>query len=165
MGGTAGTLIFTWGNPSRGDDAIGPSIHDRLAGEGFDDVDLLTDFQLQIEHTIDLENRQRVLFVDADVATEAPFELSELAPARDHSYTSHAMSPRALLTVYEQVNGRAPPPAFLLAIRGYEFGLGLPLSAPALRNIDEAFDLILRLMAARDMVSWRGLCCKNGQEA
>ena len=62
------TLIFTWGNPSRGDDAIGPQIYDLLQQEPLSDVDLLTDFQLQIEHAVDLENRQRVLFVDASVS-------------------------------------------------------------------------------------------------
>ena len=58
-------LIFTWGNPSRGDDALGPAMYDLLQNEDISGVDLLTDFQLQIEHAIDLEGRERVLFVDA----------------------------------------------------------------------------------------------------
>ena len=73
-------LIFTWGNPSRGDDALGPALYDLLQQEELNRVDLLTDFQLQIEHSIDLEGRERVLFVDASTSAKAPFELSRLQP-------------------------------------------------------------------------------------
>ena len=139
-------LIFTWGNPSRGDDALGPAMYELLLQEGFNDVDVLTDFQLQIEHSIDLEGRKRVLFVDASTSANAPFELTRLQPEQDTSYTTHAMSPQALLSVYQQVNGRMPPPAWLLSIRGYEFGLGLPLSASANKNLLAAFDHIKSLL-------------------
>ena len=139
-------LIFTWGNPSRGDDALGPAMYELLLQEDCSGVDVLTDFQLQIEHSIDLEGRKRVLFVDASTSANAPFELVRLQPEQDSSYTTHAMSPQALLSVYQQVNGRTPPPAWLLSIRGYEFGLGLPLSAAANKNLLAAFDHIKSLL-------------------
>jgi hydrogenase maturation protease len=139
-------LIFTWGNPSRGDDALGPALYELLENENLKGVDLLTDFQLQIEHSIDLEGRKRVLFVDASTSATAPFELCRLQPEQDASYTTHAMSPQALLAVYQQVNGFAPPPAWLLSIRGYEFGLGLPLSTTANKNLLAAFDHIKSLL-------------------
>ena len=139
-------LIFTWGNPSRGDDALGPAMYELLLQENFSGVDVLTDFQLQIEHSIDLEGRKRVLFVDASTSANAPFELTRLQPEQDSSYTTHAMSPQALLSVYQQVNGRMPPPAWLLSIRGYEFSLGLPLSTSANKNLLTAFDHIKSLL-------------------
>ncbi|RKZ06180.1 Ni/Fe hydrogenase [Candidatus Fermentibacteria bacterium] len=139
-------LIFTWGNPSRGDDALGPALYDLLQQEELNGVDLLTDFQLQIEHSIDLEGRERVLFVDASTSANAPFELSRLQPEQDASYTTHAMSPQALLSVYQQVNGSAPPPAWLLSIRGYEFGLGLPLSTAARKHLLAAFHHVKELI-------------------
>jgi hydrogenase maturation protease len=135
-------LIFTWGNPSRGDDAIGPCIHDRLQAADLAGVDLLTDFQLQIEHALDLENRERILFVDASASAQPPFEFCALQPDRDRSYTTHAMSPGALLSVFTQINGQQPPPAFLLSVRGYEFGLGLPLSEQAQGNTESAYRFI-----------------------
>ncbi len=55
-------VIFAVGNPSRGDDAIGPECYGRLekllkneilAGS----VELIEDFQLQIEHALDLQGR------------------------------------------------------------------------------------------------------------
>ena len=83
-------LIFTWGNPSRGDDALGPALYELLQQENLSGVDVLTDFQLQIEHSIDLEGRKRVLFVDASTSAEAPFELSRVQPEQDASYTGLA---------------------------------------------------------------------------
>ena len=144
-------LVFTWGNPSRGDDALGPALYELLLKENPEHVELLTDFQLQIEHAIDLEHRDRVLFVDASVTANAPFELVRLQPEQDASYTSHAMSPQALLAVYQQVNGCAPPPAWLLSIRGYEFGLGLPLTAAARENLQAAFRHIRQLFDSTGM--------------
>ena len=139
-------LIFTWGNPSRGDDALGPALYELLQQADLNGVELLTDFQLQIEHSIDLEGRECVLFVDASTSASAPFEIIRLQPEQDASYTTHAMSPQALLSVYQQVNGSAPPPAWLLSIRGYEFGLGLPLSPAARKHLLAAFNHVKELI-------------------
>ena len=151
------TLIFTWGNPSRGDDALGPAMYDLLQSEIYNGVDLLTDFQLQIEHAIDLEGRERVLFLDASTSASAPFEFIRIQPEQDASYTTHAMSPQALLSVYRQVNGCAPPPAWLLSIRGYEFGLGLPLSTAANSNLLAAFNHIKSLLDPAQSAEWTDL--------
>ena len=147
-------LIFTWGNPSRGDDALGPAMYDMLEQRLPDGVEVLTDFQLQIEHTIDLESRERVLFVDASTSANPPFEIQPLMPERDASYTTHAMSPQSLLSVYRQVNNCEPPPAWMLSIRGYEFGLGLPMSAQARQNLNTAFEYILALLKNEESVEW-----------
>lgn len=141
-------LIFTYGNPSRGDDALGPAMFDLLEKHKLEtgklaDVDLLTDFQLQIEHAVDLEQREYVLFIDAGVSCSAPFELHRLKAARDDSFTTHAMSPAAILAVYRQINRCEPPPAYLMTIRAYEFGLGLEMSAQATENLQKAFKYII----------------------
>lgn len=143
----APALIFTYGNPSRGDDALGPEMFDLLARRkretrDLDSVDLLTDFQLQIEHAVDLENRQCVLFIDAGMSCPEPFELQPLQAERDDSFTTHAMSPAAVLSVYEQINRHAAPPAYLLTIRAYEFGLGVPMSVAAWKNLQQAYQYV-----------------------
>ena len=150
------TLIFTWGNPSRGDDALGTEAYDLLQKEDLADVDVLTDFQLQIEHAVDLENRERVLFIDASISATAPFEFYRLKPAQDDSYTTHAMSPESLLATYEKVNKVTPPPAFMLSIRGYEFGLGLAMSARATANLADAFVFIKQLVS-KSTGDWQAL--------
>jgi hydrogenase maturation protease len=144
--GVRPVLVFAWGNPSRGDDALGPALlelletRQRESGE-FAGVELLCDYQLQVEHALDLQGRQRVLFIDASVSAQTPCELQQLQPEQDASYTTHAMSPAAVLAVYEQINDEPPPPAFVLTIRGYEFELGEELSAQARANLQQGYAL------------------------
>lgn len=133
-------LVFGWGNASRGDDALGPLCMERLraAPRPAAGVDFLDDYQLQIEHALDLVGRSRVLFIDASLSCSAPFEVTPLAAAPDASRITHALSPQALLQVFRELRGEAPPPATLLAIRGQRFELGAPPSAAALANLSLA---------------------------
>jgi hydrogenase maturation protease len=135
---TAPLLVFGWGNASRGDDAIGPLFIERLRALRLAGVECLDDYQLQPEHALDLAGRERVLFVDASLSCAAPFEVTPLQPQRDASFSSHAMSPAALLQAFVDVHRCAPPPATLLAIRGERFALGDPLGAAAQLNLDAA---------------------------
>jgi hydrogenase maturation protease len=133
-------LIFGWGNPSRGDDALGPLFVERIEALALPGVECLTDFQLQVEHALDLENRSRILFVDASLEAPAPYRHSRLFAARDASFTTHAMTPEAVMQVYEELHDEAPPPCTLLAIRGERFELGESLSPGAAAHLDAALD-------------------------
>ena len=135
---TAPVLIFGWGNPSRGDDALGPLFIDRIAALQLPGVECLTDFQLQVEHALDLEGRRRILFVDASLDAPAPFSVKLLEAARDASFTTHAMTPEAVMHVYVELHNEAPPPCTLLAIRGERFELGEAISATAASHLDAA---------------------------
>ncbi|MCM2295424.1 hydrogenase maturation protease [Rhodoferax sp.] len=135
-------LVLAWGNPSRGDDALGPlclaALREQLPDGLQDQVEFLEDYQLQIEHALDLVGRARVLFIDASLNCPAPFERSALRASQDASLTTHALSPQALLQVYQDVQGTAPPPCTLLAIRGEQFELGAPPSPAALAHLKSA---------------------------
>lgn len=134
-------LILAVGNPSRGDDALGPLLLERLASEPSvqaGQVELLTDFQLQIEHAMDLVGRQQVFFVDAQVDLQTAFRFSRLSPAPDRGPHSHALSPRAVLATYAQLYGE-PPAAWLLAIRGEHFELGAGLSPASEQALADAY--------------------------
>jgi len=135
---TAPLLVFGWGNPSRGDDALGPLLIERIAALQLPGVECLTDFQLQVEHALDLENRRRILFVDASVDAAAPFAVTPIEAARDASFTTHAMTPEAVMQVYVELHDEAPPPCTLLAIRGERFELGEELSPAAAGHLDAA---------------------------
>lgn len=128
---TAPILVFGWGNPSRGDDALGPRFVEAIEALKLPGVECLTDFQLQVEHALDLQGRSRVLFVDASLKAAAPFEAKLIAAEKDASFTTHAMSPQAVLQVYCDLQDEEPPPTWLLAIRGEGFELGEPLSPAA----------------------------------
>ncbi|NCC40114.1 MAG: hydrogenase maturation protease [Gammaproteobacteria bacterium] len=140
-------LILACGNPSRGDDALGPLLIERLdreLTEARGSVAALVDFQLQIEHVLDLDGAECVIFVDAASTGRAPFDVLPVRARADAYLSTHAVSPSALLALCARVIGRAPPPAWVLAIRGYEFTLGAPLSAPAGANLERARRFLAR---------------------
>lgn len=135
------TLVFGWGNPSRGDDALGPLAVEAIEAFQRADVECLTDFQLQVEHAMDLHGRRRVLFIDASASAPPPFTVSTLHGRADASYTTHEMSPEAVLHVYASVFG-PPPPAVLLAVRGDVWELGQDPTATALGNLAAALSWV-----------------------
>jgi hydrogenase maturation protease len=147
-------LIFGYGNPSRGDDALGPLLLDRLEAEQIPNIECLTDFQLQVEHALDLQNRELILFVDAHLSCEPPFTLTRLHPETDRSYTTHAMSPAAVLQVFTEICPQSPPPAFLLSIRGEQFELGEGLSQAAQQYLEAAWQFTQTLCQHPTEEAW-----------
>ncbi len=125
------SLIYGIGNVGRQDDGLGWAFVDRLEQcipalpahlrrtyqLGFEDADLISRYA-------------RVLFIDAtkDPAVES-FTLSRPEPELDLSFTSHAISVRAILATTLQCFGQIPD-AYLLAIRGYEWELQEGLTGP-----------------------------------
>lgn len=139
---TTPILIFGWGNPSRGDDALGPLFVERIEALTLPGVECLTDFQLQVEHALDLQGRERILFVDASLdagsENEVPFRHHRLFPARDATFSTHAMTPEAVMQVYVDLHDEEPPPCDLLAIRGERFALGEPVTPMAAAHLEAA---------------------------
>ncbi|HMT92721.1 hydrogenase maturation protease [uncultured Thiothrix sp.] len=135
-------LLFGYGNLGRGDDALGVLLQEAIAALQLPRVECLTDMQLQVEHITDLVGRERILFVDADVSCAAPYLLEKLTAQQDDSYTSHALTPAALLHAFRQVYGMDAPPTQVLHIRGYVFELGDDLSLKARENLAQALSLI-----------------------
>jgi hydrogenase maturation protease len=146
---TAPILVFGWGNPSRGDDALGPLLVERIETMRLPDVECLTDFQLQVEHALDLKERRQVLFVDAsiDIATIAA---TRIEPNRDTTFSSHAMSPQSVLQTYLDIENSAPPPSWLLAIGARSFELGDPLTPDATANLEAALAWARKWLAGKE---------------
>jgi hydrogenase maturation protease len=141
-------LVLAVGNPSRGDDAIGPELAARLAAAGLPGVEVIDEFQLQVENALDLVGRKRVIFVDAGTGTKPPYEFRRLEAAAEFLHTSHALSPEAVLATYRRVTGHEPPEAWLLCVRGESFELGAPLSAAACDHLSAAWPALLELSRA-----------------
>ena len=131
-------LLFGYGNPGRGDDGLGPMLVEHIDQLRLTGVTCLVDMQLLIEHATDLTGFDQIIFVDADMSCQEPFEFSAAYAEKDDSYTSHALTPAALLHVYQHIRQGAVPAAFLLRIRGYHFELGDTLSAQANSNLAAA---------------------------
>jgi hydrogenase maturation protease len=148
-------LVFGYGNLSRGDDALGPLLLEYVENHcDLSAVEIQSDFQLQIEHALDLEHRSIVLFVDASVKGDSAFDFTLLEPARDKSYTTHAMSPAAVLDVYQSIKKQTPPPCFLLSIKAEKFELGEGLSTRAENNLRQACLFADHLLQNPDFKIW-----------
>jgi hydrogenase maturation protease len=147
-------VVFGWGNESRGDDGVGPLLLARIAAAGWPDTATVEDYQLQIEHALDLDGCDCALFVDAGKDTPAPFSFGAVAPRRATTHTSHALAPEAVLDVYAQIKGRAPPPAFALCVRGERFELGEGLSREGAERLEAAWAFVQALMRERSLAAW-----------
>lgn len=155
---SARVVLLGCGNPSRGDDALGPDLLARtsawLAGRPGLDVRIVEDFQLQVEHSLDVADADLVLFIDADASATAPFCLRRTWPARDDSFTTHELSPEAVLHVAREVTGREPPPAWVLGVHGERFDLGAPMSVAAHGHLEVAWDELLELLSDPRASAW-----------
>jgi len=166
-----GVVIFAVGNRSRGDDAIGPLLLERLlpwlgAAARAHEFELIDDYQLQIEHALELRGRRLALFIDAGVDTPRPFQFYPVvaAPAAGSSST-HQLSPQGVLEVYRRIETAAAPPAFVLCVRGERFGLGEGLSDQARAHAQAAWEQLTRLCRRPDAARWRDLANTPGPGA
>ena len=148
-------VVFGWGNDARGDDGLGPLLLARVAEREVGRRDTIEDFQLQIEHALDLDGAEAALFLDAGRNTPAPFTFTEVEPQRGETFTTHAIAPEAVLEVYARTLGKRPPPSFTFCVRGERFELGEGLSAAAAERLETAWDFLQGLMRERTLEAWR----------
>ena len=71
------------------------------------------------------------------------------------SHSTHALSPESVLAVLPRISEEAPPPAFVLCVKGESFELGEGLSAAADAGATAAFDLLRQLSRHPDRATWR----------
>ena len=138
--------VIAWGNESRGDDGAGPLLARRLDELADPGIEVIEDFQLQVEHVMDLRSEVPVLFVDASVEIEGGYRLDRLRPTIDSSISTHNVSPNALLGLFEKTLGKPAPDAYLLHICGAAFELGTGLSESTQRNAEAAWTFLADLL-------------------
>jgi len=124
-------------------------------------VTAVEDFQLQVEHTLDLQGRDLALFVDATASGHAPVVLHRVQPAVDFSFSTHSLSPPALLQAFVTLDRGTPPTAFSLAARGHSFSLGHSLSEQAAQSLEEAWVLLERMLESPSSKAWEELCAPD----
>jgi hydrogenase maturation protease len=152
---TSPILIIAIGNESRGDDALGPLLLRQLKAQiNPQQIELLEDFQLQIEHAADLLDRELVLFVDAGLDTPAPYSFYRAKPDTGRTLFSHALAPEAVLATYMQVYQEEPPPSFVLCISGNQFELGAPVSPQAESHLQAARNFVQAMLHDADADTW-----------
>lgn len=159
----APVLILAIGNESRGDDALAPLLLRKLDAwlatqPQRELVELIEDFQLQIEHATDLLGRELVLFIDAGLDTPAPYSFYRTGPGDGRTLFSHALAPEAVLATYTQVYKHFPPAAFVLCLRGEQFELGVPPSAQAIQHVELAYTFMRELLQKAEVPAWGNRC-------
>ncbi|HEX2694485.1 MAG TPA: hydrogenase maturation protease, partial [Acidobacteriota bacterium] len=100
MGGFVGrTLVIGIGNPGRGDDGLGPALVELLEAAGLEGAVFDSNYQLNIEDALACSKVETVIFADASETGEAPFAFTELEPAYEIAFTTHELSPAAVLAL------------------------------------------------------------------
>jgi hydrogenase maturation protease len=134
--------VLAWGNISRGDDAAGPLLAEKIQQLNLDGVVLQEDLQLNIEHVMDLHSQIPVLFIDASCKPGHGFYLEKISAEPDSSISTHSVSPAALLHLFEKTNGSSAPEAFMLHISGKQFELGESVSQHTQAALDLAWEYL-----------------------
>lgn len=156
---TPPVLVIAVGNESRGDDALAPLLLRQLQDwinnhELQDRIELLEDFQLQVEHAADMLERELVLFIDAGLNTPPPYTFYRIAPNEGPTVLSHALVPEDVLATFVQVYQQDTPPSFVLCISGMQFELGEPLSEAASHNLEVASSFARELLQTAEPAAW-----------
>jgi hydrogenase maturation protease len=139
-------LVLGYGNPGRQDDGLGPAAASAISRMGWRNLTAIDDYQLNIEDALDVATHDIVWFVDAAKTGQAPFSVSDVLPSATTEFTSHLLRPAALLAIAKTYCHRAPP-AFLLAIRGYEFEFVETLSQGGEENLSVALAMLTNSIA------------------
>ncbi|MBE9608770.1 Ni/Fe hydrogenase [Chitinilyticum piscinae] len=157
---TAPILFFGYGNPARGDDALGPLLAARLADwlgkQGLQEqVEVLEDFQLSPEHACDLYDRHLLILADASLRISEPCRCSLLAPVAPACWASHAATPAELLWYADTLLGIRIPHAILIELQGNTFELGSGLSQAGKQALEAGW------LAACELISKELQLCRT----
>lgn len=156
-------VVLAVGNDARGDDALGPLLMTRLEALDPPGVARVLDFQLQVEHALDLDGVALALFVDAHCRQEVPVALAPIQ-AEPTTGASHALSPAQVLGVGRRI-GRAMPEAWLMSLAGADFSLGQGLSPVGQASLEAGWRCLQALLANPTGEAWRALAQGLGELA
>jgi hydrogenase maturation protease len=129
-GNMARTLIIGYGNPLRGDDAVGFLAAERIRELVRDpEVEVLAVHQLTPELMEPISQADRVIFIDAAANGEPGVITETRIEGEVASSFTHIATPQALLAGAQRLYGRSPS-ATLITITGRDFDIGDWLSEP-----------------------------------
>lgn len=139
-------LIIGYGNPLRGDDALGQVAAKHLAQRFRNDkhIHVQSVHQLTPELSEKLADYGRVIFIDSrhsEPAGELFLEEIEPASAADTRSFSHYVTPAELLLLANKLYDSSPN-VLLTGITGNIFDIGQPLSAPVRHALPLLYDAI-----------------------
>lgn len=142
MDGPTRILVIGYGNPGRLDDGLGPAFAEAVEALGLPHVTVEADYQLTVEDAEAVARHDLVIFADAAVDAPTPCYLRRVEPEASVSFTTHSVSPAAVLGLARELFG-ATAEGWLLGIRGVAFAaFGEGLSPEARANLRAALELV-----------------------
>ena len=138
------TLIIGFGNPGRVDDGLGPSCIKMLENLNLNEnyFTLDSDYQLTLETSFEIAEHDEVIFIDASISPEEPFYFKPVLESKEEGFSTHSISPEALMQLTRCLYDKAPK-ATMLGIKGYHFDeFGEYLSIKAEENLNRAFNFL-----------------------
>ena len=135
-------LVIGYGNPGRKDDGLGPALAEAVTASNLAGVSVEQNYQLMVEDAAAVAEHDLVVFADAHRTCAEPFILTELEPDPEPTFSTHSVSPGAVLSLAREHFG-AKARAYVLGIRGYDFeSFEEGLTDRARANLDQAIAFI-----------------------
>jgi len=139
------TLIIGYGNSLAGDDALGFYVVKELAGTIMpEEVTVKYIHQLMPEHSQEISEYQRVIFIDAEENAEPGKLICRRVnkdDLRDTSTTAHDFTLDSILLLAEKLYGNIPE-VHLITVTGNNFNVGEELSLPVKKMIPNVINMI-----------------------
>jgi hydrogenase maturation protease len=146
-GGDFMDLVIGYGNDLRGDDAAGRLVVGRVAGRAVAGAEILSVHQLTPELATQVAGADRIVFVDAYVAT--PGDITRVERVTGDGVDpplGHVGGPHSLLRLSETLYGRRPD-AWMVMVPALGFDFGADPSSTTLAGIADAVAHVEGLLA------------------
>lgn len=147
-------IIIGYGNPLRGDDALGYHAAGRLSRMITDeDVAILTCHQLTPELAATICKYDVAVFVDASVGdSPGTLTVTQIDPSHIPNRTfSHQLDPESVLICSKYLYGQVPE-SYLVTVTAESFGYMEDLSVPVRNRLPELTDAVLRIAGYKPAV-------------
>ncbi|MBT8220403.1 MAG: Ni/Fe hydrogenase [Bacteroidia bacterium] len=140
------TLFIAIGNSARSDDGLGWAFLDAIKEMKNFKGKTAYGYQLQVEDAERLSNFPKVVFIDAYAGEDdISFEWEKTEPVNDFTFTTHALTPGAVLYLCQDLYEHHPQ-AYTLKIRGMDWELKIGMSEYAIQNLNEAMTFFSQMI-------------------
>ena len=150
-------LVYGYGNPGREDDGLGVLLAQKTEQwameNGFENITVETNYQLNIEDAEIVSNYDTVIFADASQEEIDGFEFDRINPSDARvEFTMHAVSPSYIVYLCNDLF-RKFPEAYLLHIKGYRWNFREGITKEAECNLEQAFLFLKEKLSKEDVFS------------
>jgi len=144
-------LLFAIGNNARQDDGLGWALGEAWEKSGGFEGEIHFRYQLEVEDSELISHAEQVIFVDA-FKGELPsgFQWEKIAPTAEFEFTTHALSPQAVLFFCAQLYGKNPQ-AYCLLIGGEAWELGEGLTEYGASNLLLAIEFLKEKLGSTEV--------------